>query len=297
MTKIRSSTSVVTFALVGMLSSRAMPQTPSLLRWLVSIEKSPGITATGEHTLLGDQPQLRFRLVLASVDQEPLSGVQSLQDQVNVTVERDGVAVAIVTEFTFSAPPSSASLSEEPVIRAEVRIARADGAAFSNGSYAVTHDIRPFLEALRLKDGRSLVGRARDKDTQRLVIRPVTTFEDRIRFHDLEGNFSLGNADYAQAISHLEQLIRLAPGKWQAHAALGAAYLHLDRYPEAVASLERGFKGWLGLSDRRSDVVPNDLARAYLASGRDVDAERVLRAAGVPERDLSERVRMLKQKH
>jgi Flp pilus assembly protein TadD len=114
-----------------------------------------------------------------------------------------------------------------------------------------------------------------------------------VQFYQLEGNWYLGAGQPREAVPYLEELVRLQPDVWSFHASLGAAYLRSRRYADAVNALERAMPGWLTFPERRVDVVPNDLATAYLAQGRVRDAASVLRRIGLNEPEIEKRMSQL----
>jgi predicted Zn-dependent protease len=111
----------------------------------------------------------------------------------------------------------------------------------------------------------------------------------------MEGNDYLRKRRPYDAIRLLEPLAHEVPDDWQAHMALGAAYLQTKQYEPAVAVLERALPTWQRFPERRGNVVPNLLARAYVGLRRIVDATRVLRNAGVPENEIPTRLKLLAQ--
>lgn len=153
-----------------------------------------------------------------------------------------------------------------------------------------------FFKSLRFDDGSPWTGRTKQNETRTLVVKEPATVEDRVDFYSIEGNYSLYAGRLQEAIGHFQELIRLRPELWHPHTALGAAYLRLNRFNEAATEFERAFPQWLQYGDRRGQVIAIDLARAYVALGSDADAGRVMRAAGIPENEIPERLDRMKRK-
>ncbi len=79
----------------------------------------------------------------------------------------------------------------------------------------------------------------------------------------------LKRGDYAAARPHAEEAVRLAPGLFAAHNALGRILVELDEIPRGVAELEEAAR--LAPQSPEMDFA---LAHAYARAGRTADAER-----------------------
>ena len=79
----------------------------------------------------------------------------------------------------------------------------------------------------------------------------------------------LKRGDYAEARPHAEEAVRLAPGLFAAHNALGRILVELDEVPRGVSELEEAAR----LAPESPEMF-FALAHAYGRAGRTVDAEK-----------------------
>jgi hypothetical protein len=276
-------------------------QTTPSIRWsVVTIDRAVRSSAPGEFIMFVPQREMEVHVALG-IQGPRVFGLSDIASQIRVSVATDGAVMATEVRgryqppgFPAVPPPAPSTLEEGRGIDVRLVVSRSDGQVFGDGVYTITTDISDLFGGLTFENGSCWNGRAKTNDIRTVVIRPVATTQDRIQFHDSEGNYEFGKHNYAAAIPHLEALVALVPERWPPQATLGAAYVQLGRYVQAVAVLERAMPGWMKFRERRSDFVPNHLAVAYLALGREFDAARALRSGGVAEADIPERLDRLR---
>lgn len=274
----------------------AMAQSPASLRWLTTIDRSSTTDTPGEHIFLGPQRSLLVEISLQNFEGPPVAGLANLMERLRIQVQKDGRVIDVRTEGAFRDEHGVGPLlGRGENIQAKLVITPNDGSAFDVGTYAVTISLAEVIRALQLENGERWIGRVKEFESRRIVIKNPVTANDYITFYTTEGNYHLGLRDYPRAILYLEPLIRLKPDDWRSLAALGEAYLQTKQYRDAVVVLARAFPEWMRNADRRAaNLLPNNLARSYLALGRDADALQTLRAAGLSEREASDRVNQLR---
>ena len=86
------------------------------------------------------------------------------------------------------------------------------------------------------------------------------------------GAFQFRQARSSEALSTLEQAVKIAPEFPRAHAELGRVLLHMNKPKQAAEALERAVE-----LDSRSSGVRLLLGRTYLLLGRRAEGERYLR--------------------
>lgn len=106
------------------------------------------------------------------------------------------------------------------------------------------------------------------------AIAPTTT-DERVRHHMTEAGDAFGRKNYEAALVELRNVVRERPTDPEAHAGIGVMLLKRGRFQEAAAELETAL-ALLGAGGYHS-VLPQDLAVAYIALGRDADAELLIR--------------------
>jgi Flp pilus assembly protein TadD len=80
----------------------------------------------------------------------------------------------------------------------------------------------------------------------------------------------LKRGEHAEALPYAESAVRIAPGLFAGHHALGRALLETGAVPSAVRELEEAVR-----LAPQSPEMRATLARAYVMAGRRDDAERV----------------------
>jgi Flp pilus assembly protein TadD len=174
-------------------------------------------------------------------------------------------------------------------------LGKADGTAFDAGTYELSisfADVRRFLKSA---NGLPWEGEMKIFDRRRIVVREPRSKEEQTTFWRIEGNDRLGKHQALEAIQFLEPLAQALPTDWQAQGALGEALRQTKQYDRAAVAFERALPGWLASRERRGDLITNSLAGVYLVLGRDSEAVRVLRAAGIRETEIPTRLDLLRR--
>jgi tetratricopeptide (TPR) repeat protein len=279
--------------LCGNLATAQSAQDRVSLRWITTLDRALPTSQAFHHSLMGVQQELVFHLSLGNFEGGTVYGIDRIPSNILVNVNRDGKSVSITEQVAFTKPAPSLLVTGDEV-EILITIRPNSDPSFTFGDYTIRLDLSGVFRELQREDGSPWVGRAKMEETRHLEIRPVSTMADRAAFLGVEGNFWLGKHDAGRALPYLDELVRLKPEDWRANAAVGAAYLRLRRYSDAAVFLERSLPGWLRLTERRGDLVPNELASAYLVLGREAEAIRVLRAAGLTATQIPERLRVLR---
>ena len=264
------------------------------LRWILTLDKAAPGSLPGRTKLLGEQPELHFRIGLGNAGQGAVFGIRSLPATLDVRITSGGENVEIERDVAFEPAVSPVSLSPDESVRVRIVVRARDRSPFSAGQYAVAFDMRRFLATLSGESGAPWVGRGKRQETRWLTIASIETDEDRAVFHEVEGNFSLGDGRPQDAIRHFEEVLRIRPDSWHPRASLGAAYLRVGRFAEAAAAFEQSMPGWAKVRSHVGDFVPNGLASAYLRLGRAEHATRVLHQIGLSEEAVQERIQHLR---
>jgi hypothetical protein len=273
------------------------PGRPSL-RWMVTIGKeaydpydpSP---PSGVHVVLGVQEELRIHIGLGNF-RGPAVESSSILESVRVSLARDGRDLSILVDRTTIGPAAGPYLAEGDGLEMSFTLRHADGSVFDAGTYSLSVSFAEVVRALKTADDSLWSGRVNLLQQRRIIVREPRTKEELTKFWRIEGNHRLWKDQPIDAIRFLEPLAQQLPDDWQAHAALGRAYRETKQYERAVAAFERALPGWLRFPERRGNLVPNELARSYLALHRDADAAQVLRSVGVPEHEISTRLNVLR---
>jgi hypothetical protein len=284
-------------SLLSICAVSAATQPTASLRWLTTINKSLTTDTPGEHVLFGPQTALLVGISLQNFEGPSVNGpFANLVNLIRITVEREGRAIDVRTEGSFRDPRGVGPiLNARDGVDVNLTVTPTDGSSFPIGVYVITIDLGDVFDSLRWENGERWTGRAKVSEPRRLVIRNPLGVDEQTSFYRNEANYHLGLRDYPRAVAYLEPLVQLRPDDWRSLAALGEAYLSMRRYQDAAVVLERALPGWMRWADRRAvNLVPNNLARSYLALGRDADALQALRAAGLSELQAAERLDQLR---
>jgi hypothetical protein len=114
-----------------------------------------------------------------------------------------------------------------------------------------------------------------------IVVLPVSTSRDRIAMHRAEAVRYIVRGQHQAALREFQSMEAEDPANVDALAGMGSAFMELGRFAEAAQAWERAVS--VPSSARGPSLFPKRLALAYMALGRDADAERVLRQHYAPE--------------
>jgi tetratricopeptide (TPR) repeat protein len=245
--------------------------------------------------VLGVQEELRISIGLSNF-RGPRIESSSILESVRVSLARDGRDLPIVLDRTTTGPAAGPYLAQGEGLAMLFTLRHAEGSAFETGSYSLSVSFAEVVRVLKTADGSLWSGQVKLVDQRQIIVREPRTKEELTKYWRKEGNDRLGKDQPLEAIRFLEPLAQELPDDWQAQGALGQAYLETRQYERAAAAFERALPGWLRFPERRGDLVPNALARSYLALRRDADAARVLRSVGVPENEVVTRLEALRRR-
>jgi tetratricopeptide (TPR) repeat protein len=256
--------------------------------WVVAVDQAQKTDEFGMYSLLGPQPQLALWFWVGYDEETRANGLDWFRERMRVDVQRNGSSIAVHLPTLQDGWYNSS----DETVRLRVDIKRADGLPFIPGEYRITIDLSPILALVKSGD-RLLRSGLPAQQAARVRIQEVVTREQQIEFHNREGSRHRRDGDTTAAIRHFQESLRVEPDQFQALSALGVLYVHLKRYRDAIPLLERALPWYLKLRERRGGV-PELLAAAYLAIGRDADAVRVLRSVGYTDAAIAERVERLR---
>ena len=157
--------------------------------------------------------------------------VASVLDLVQISLSRNGTVVPVTIQRALAAPHrDSPYLNEHEGFGMSFIIQRDDGLAFDDGQYLLSVSFATVVPSLKTVEGVPWQGQVQTAVQRRLDIRrPRDRYELRAYWR-IEGNDRLLKRQPYDAIRLLEPLAHEAPDDWQAHMALGAAYLQTTQY-------------------------------------------------------------------
>lgn len=142
------------------------------------------------------------------------------------------------------------------------------------GKHQILMDLKRAKPLAREADGSAWKGRLLERGSIDLDVRPVLSSQDRSGMHRVEAVRALRRKDYEESARQFQLMAEASPGNPLAFTWLGKSLMHLGRFSEAARAFEQALQHM-----RRGPVTlpARDLALAYAASGRESDAEQVLR--------------------
>ena len=161
-------------------------------------------------------------------------------------------------------------IDPEDAVTARILLRPTAGGVLSPGEYRLAVDARSARQHLRETDGDPWKGPFIERGSIPLVIRALTTGEDLAQYHSVLANEAMMRQDYTDALAHFQQMAAANPQDPAGEAGTGWALLNLGRFREAAAALERVW------SRNRSRFAAKQLAVAYVALGRDAEAEALV---------------------
>jgi tetratricopeptide (TPR) repeat protein len=130
--------------------------------------------------------------------------------------------------------------------------------------YPDTPNLHYGYGAYLLQQGEDFAGPALEAFHKELAVDPKAVYAR------LEIAFELlKRGEHAQALPYAEEAVRLAPGLFAAHEALGRALVETGQVPRGVSELEQAVR-----LAPDSPEIRATLARAYVTAGRRADAEK-----------------------
>ena len=149
------------------------------------------------------------------------------------------------------------------------------------GKHRLLMNLKSAQTLAREADGSPWIGGLLERGSIDLDVRPVVSSQDRVGLRRAEALRALIRKDYEDAARQFQLMTAADPSSVEAFAGLGNALMQLGRFSEAVRALERAVQLAVGITG--SSLLPRDLALAYAASGRESDAEQVLRRYHSPD--------------
>jgi len=268
---------------------------PSFAKASRSRERRP--RAQDAYVLLGPQDGLYFNWFLRNEAGTALQ-LPSPAESVAVRVEpMDGPSVPLITtvENEMRRRTRSESRPYEPLGLVQLEdgegielhgvVRRADGQPLSPGEYVVTFDTVGLGAALHQVDGARWAGPTTRSIRRRLIIDPIDTAASEIEYLHIEAAFYMWGYEPEKALTHRQSIVALPGAQVSDRMALGKAYAELGRHAEAVQVYEPILPE-LTESARRGGFIRDgrhllEIARSYLAVGRQDTARRLVEAEGI----------------
>jgi hypothetical protein len=167
----------------------------------------------------------------------------------------------------------------------------ADGRPFTPGDYQFDISLGDAFRSLRSIEGTPWNGQVLSSTTLDVIVAPATTATDRAARYRVLAMAAMAENRAVDAVNFFTLALVATPNDPDLAAGLGNAYLNLNRYREAIAAYEVALPGALG----RHSGVPNLLALAYVATGDEPNAARILSLTGRTDADVSAEVRSLRE--
>jgi tetratricopeptide (TPR) repeat protein len=274
---------------VNSVTARAQPDKLALSVRLPNADLAPG---TRGYRVYGLPTELPVVVVLSNHGaRDVLASRSLLAGSLRFVLSSDAAALNAEWSSAFrraGVPGDVTVAADTPVLVAPrqaiewvVTVRRADAAPFSagaatvnvdasqaSGDLAVTHGIEPVPTSVVVTFGE-----------------PGDSPRERGAAHRQAGRIAQRTGDVAQAIQAFERAVAEEPSSVVSLTALGDARVAAKQYGQAIEPLEKV----LSMRPRARTGVPFQLAQAYLATGKDSEAARVLQTAGIaPDRIASE---------
>jgi hypothetical protein len=166
------------------------------------------------------------------------------------------------------------------------------GKPFADADYQLLVDLARPDAAFFWLHGEPFGGRIERTTTLTLAIRAPASPAEVSRRILTEANYAMVQGRDHDAVAGFRELLAVDPENPEAQAGLGDAYLKLRMYRDAAEAYERIRPE--ALTDY--NYISGSLALAYVALGDDASASRVLRSAGLSERDVKGMLTDLRQR-
>lgn len=273
--------------------------------WNVYLQKAPPVIGSVGYKLYGQQSSLELKLVLKN--EESHKGILLPHDfrsllvfrlkRDNVEIPPENLVLDWATQIKKVADPSHPDvdmdnlylLELEAYIETFCTLRRADGQEFDYGEYRLMVSVTELLDRLMFEDHRKWRGRA-GKDFQlSFTISEIQSLEDLKAYHEVEGSYAYSKQQYVNALEHYQKLLKIDPIDIDGYSGLGAVYLQLKQYKEAVRALEKVLPHVVG----ERTLVPYSLAYAYVAIGDEKKAAETLRLV-LPENKIRREIERYK---
>ena len=174
----------------------------------------------------------------------------------------------------------------------ELRFRRADGQRFATGRHVVDLSLVGPLRTLRLGDGSTPGARSSETSLAIHLGHPRSAGE-RSRMHELAAHEAVRERRFEDAAAAAQKAIDANPSNTNAYLVLGGASLQLNKCREAAVALEKVLQR-ARIGGRA--VLPYELlAQAYVCSGDEKNARRVLRLQGIPKARLDAEIAHLRE--
>ena len=172
----------------------------------------------------------------------------------------------------------------------ELRLRRADGLRFTTGRHTIDLSLSGSFTTLRLADS-SLPGARLSETLLTIQLGPPANADELGKMHALAALEAMLERRFEDAAAAAQKAIDANPPNAGAYTVLGGAFLQLNKCHEAAVALEKVLqRALIGHTS-----IPNLLAQAYVCSGDENNARRVLRLRGIPEARLDAEIAHLRE--
>lgn len=256
------------------------------------------------YRLYNEPQQIVIILTIGHASLEPaIADQQTFAKQFRSAMkDDDDKPIAIETEGTFWQFAETGRVQLDPTeplrvvsgraIEWELRFRRADGQRFATGRHVVDLSLVGPLRTLRLGDG-STPGARPSETSLAIHLGPPRNEVERSRMHELAAQEAMRERRFEDAAAAAHKAIDANPSNAGAYIVLGGASLQLNKCREAAVALERVLqRARIG---GRSAIPYELLAQAYVCSGDEKNARRVLRLQGIPGARLDAEIAHLRE--
>ncbi|GEM_PF-3455494 len=155
-------------------------------------------------------------------------------------------------------------------LRTSFILKRRDGTPFPYGFYKLICYFK--RGSVKFEDGTDWQGRGGRGGAIFRILR-VESPEDQRGYYIIKGGEYLQKNQPERALEVYQKLIELEPENISNYAWLGATYMHMEKYREAIVAYEKALPAYIG--ERTS--IPYELAFCYVAVNREEKAREVLK--------------------
>jgi hypothetical protein len=275
--------------LAALLAASVTTQRESYFWWHASIDAAHSVAAAELPTFVvyGDQPGLDIAWTFKNDEGAESIRIDPSAFRATVVIRARQHAQAIETVLEWS--PGGRMIGSEggelagalgpqqlapgDLIQWNSILRRADGEPWGRGEYELRIDMSGPVASL-LSSGKPYTGRAQLDGTMLVRIESDSSPHGRKARYIRDGQRAMANGATAAAIKNYRSALAVDPSDRASQASLGQALVAAGEYREAVDHLERALT--LAFTGEKS-AIPETLAYAYLATGDESNAVRVLR--------------------
>ena len=271
----------------------------------LAVEDGDQITGTRppQYRIYVEPESLRLSLLLGNESEHPIVVDQRrIEGLLRLRLETAGsrvvpVSVAWLPEIRLPGEWTTATNSWDPLtieprtaVSWIIALNRRDGGVFNTGNYDLTYEVPNLESIVRKTSGSPWIGRTPSRSASvPLVIALPQTPREMSAVHRMAARNAMFRRDRAQEAAEYSRALAADPTDTMALSGLANSLLGLKRYQEAVSLYERLIK-----EGARSAETCLFAAQAYVGLADEVNARRVLGAAGFSAERIQETVARLR---